>query len=457
MEDKKVTIINPTAETSNNPQSKLRVAAYVRVSTNMAEQLNSLVNQKRYYINTIKNNKHWIFAGIYADEGISGTSVKSRDGFNNMIADALEGKINLILTKSISRFARNTVDALVNIRKLKEHNIAVYFERENINTIDENGEFLITLLSSLAQEEAYSLSENVKWAIRKNYQKGIYPFHTKNFLGYENINGVITINPDEAKTIRLIYYLFLIGNTTHQINTILTGMELGTPGGQKKWHTNTIDNIVKNEKYCGNTLLQKTFISDNFNKREIRNTGQFPKYFIEGDHPAIIDPMVWGKAQEEHERRLAANNNSGNVLLRKMVCSKCNNVFNKYSRTDLKRYMVFYCCYNKYSKSNKCSMPVIHEATLLYVFKKSILLSLEQHPEIISRLICLISKHLKNKSRTSKIQFCLKTYYYVVHDSVMQLVIDRAIISKGSVTIDLINHERYFFKCSYTYELPSLK
>ncbi len=238
-----------------------RVAAYARVSTSSEEKLNSVEAQKSYYEEYIRKHEGWIYVGLYADEGFSGLSHFKRTEFNRMIYAAESGQIDLVVTKSISRFARNTVDTLTYIRRLKEKGVAVYFEKEDINTLDAKGEFLITLLSSMAQEESRSISENVKWGIRKRMADGIYHLPYSRFLGYEKGESTLAIVPNEASTIRYIYYLFLMGKTARCIATLPTESNITTPSGLNSWQPSAVMSILKNEKYCGNALLQKTYIS----------------------------------------------------------------------------------------------------------------------------------------------------------------------------------------------------
>ena len=236
---KKVHIIEKTASLPfavfSNEQRKKRVAAYARVSTEQDEQQSSYEAQVDFYTRHIKNNPEWEFAGVYTDEGISGTSTKKRDGFNRMIADALDGKIDLILTKSISRFARNTVDSLTAIRKLKEKGVEVYFEKENIHTMDAKGELMVTIMSSLAQEESRSISENVRWGKRKSMADGKFSLAYSHFLGYEKgEDGThLRIVEEEAEIIRKIYSLYLGGQTVRTIADYLTGQGIPTPSGKK--------------------------------------------------------------------------------------------------------------------------------------------------------------------------------------------------------------------------------
>lgn len=237
--------LNPAAPTVEH--QKRRVAAYARVSTDSDEQLSSYEAQVDFYTRHIQSNPEWEFVNVYTDEGISGTNTKKREGFNRMVADALDGRIDLILTKSISRFARNTVDTLTTVRKLKEKNVEVYFEKENIYTLDAKGEMMITIMSSLAQEESRSISENVTWGKRRSMEEGKFSLAYKCFLGYEKgEDGLPQIVEEEARIVRKIYQMFLDGKTVRTIADYLTGQGIPTPRGKEKWPVSTIISILTN-------------------------------------------------------------------------------------------------------------------------------------------------------------------------------------------------------------------
>ena len=241
--------INPFTATSDGKKIARKVAAYARVSTDLEEQQTSYEMQVKYYTEHIKGNSDWEFVGVYSDEGISGTSTAHREGFKQMIADALAGKIDLILTKSISRFARNTVDCLTTIRKLKEKGVEVQFEKDGIKTLDASGELLITIMSSLAQEESRSISENTKWGRRKRMAQGKFNMPYKIFLGYDpGPDYKPVINEEQAKIVRLIYQWYLDGLTCTQICRRLEGMGVKSPAGKDRWHTGTLYSILTNEK-----------------------------------------------------------------------------------------------------------------------------------------------------------------------------------------------------------------
>ena len=272
-----------------NARSRRKVAGYARVSTDSEEQLTSYEAQVDYYTKFIRSNPDWEFVDVYTDEGISATNTRHRDGFNRMIADALAGRIDLIVTKSVSRFARNTVDSLTAVRKLKEHGTEVYFEKEGIYTFDSKGELLITIMSSLAQEESRSISENVTWGQRKRFADGKVSLPYKSFLGYrKGPDGLPEIVPEEAEVVREIYKLFIQGKTVNWIATHLTSKAIPTPRGKERWQTSTIESILTNEKYKGSAVLQKKFTVDFLSKKMKVNEGEVPQYIVDQSHPAII-------------------------------------------------------------------------------------------------------------------------------------------------------------------------
>lgn len=255
----------------------LRVAAYCRVSTTLEQQETSYEAQVSYYTEKIKSNPNWKLAGIYADDGKSATNTKKRDDFNAMIEDCMAGKIDMVITKSVSRFARNTVDSLQNIRKLKEKNIAIFFEKEGVNTLESNGELLITILSSQAQEESRNLSENTRWGLVRRFENGIISVNHNKFLGYtKDENGELAIVPEEAELVRRIFRLYLEGSSIIQITKLLEEEGILTVTGKKKWCPGVIDKMLSNEKYMGDALLQKTYTIDFLSKKRVKNKGIVP-------------------------------------------------------------------------------------------------------------------------------------------------------------------------------------
>ena len=343
---------------ANTPSTqKLRVAAYARVSTDHEEQLTSYEAQVDYYTRYIKSRPDMEFMGLYADEGISAVSTAKRDGFKRMIKDALDGKFDRILTKSVSRFARNTVDSLTMIRKLKEKGVGVTFEKENTDTLDSKGELLITIMSSLAQEESRSISENTTWGQRKRFSDGKVTMPFSHFLGYDRgENGEPVINEEEAKIVRLIYKSFLDGKSVAAIARYLMSNNVPTPAGKKKWQTTTITSILTNEKYKGDALLQKTFTVDFLTKKTKRNDGEVQSYYVRGSHPAIVSEEVFDLAQSELRRRQESGRHicSDSIFAGKLVCGECGGLYgSKVWNSNSKYRRVIWQCNRKYGKNGR--------------------------------------------------------------------------------------------------------
>lgn len=338
-----ITVIPPrqtlgTGAETRQSVKKLRMAAYCRVSTDQEEQLLSYENQLNYYTTFIRNNSMYEFAGIYADEGISGTNTKKRDEFNRMIADCREGKIDRIITKSISRFARNTLDCLNYVRELKELGIGIIFEKENIDTLDAKGEVLLTILSSLAQDESRSISENSTWGIRRRFEKGQHKMSTKRFLGFDtDEDGKLVINRQQAPTVKRLYAEFLSGKTPDYIKRIFEREGVQNWDGGTKWQATTLISMLENEKYKGDAILQKSYTVDFLTKKRVMNQGEIQKFYIEDDHEALIEPWIWECVQLEMERRKKyleehgtnsySHNTESNPFASKVVCGLCNRVF----------------------------------------------------------------------------------------------------------------------------------
>lgn len=370
---------------------KRKVCGYARVSTDHDDQENSYNAQVDYYTNYIKSHADWEFVGIYTDEGISGTSTKRREGFKKMVADALAGKVSLIITKSASRFARNTVDSLSTIRKLKEHGVEVYFEKENIWTFDGKGELLITIMSSLAQEESRSISENTTWGQRKRFADGKVCVPFKRFLGYDRgPNGELVVNREQAKTVKLIYGLFLEGYTPHSIAVELTKRGLKTPGGKDLWSRSTVLSILSNEKYKGDAILQKTYCTDFLTKKFVKNDGsEIPKYYVQDDHEAIISADVFDEVQTEIERRKQGKGRYSGVGIfsSKLKCGECGGWYGAkvWHSTDKYRRVV-YQCNNKFKGENKCGTPHLTEEEIKTAFVKAVNRLVAERDEVIATI-----------------------------------------------------------------------
>lgn len=345
-----------------------KTAGYARVSTEQDEQTSSYEAQVDYYTKLIKGNPEWEFVNVYTDEGITGTNTKKRKGFNDMVADALEGKIELILTKSVSRFARNTVDSLVTIRRLKEAGCEVYFEKENIYTFDGKGELLLTIMASLAQEESRSISENVTWGKRKSAADGKVYVGYSHFLGYDKgaeKGGPMKINPEQAELVKRIYSDFMNGQTTFAIAQKLTDEGIPTPAGRTKWRATTIESILSNEKYKGCAILQKTYTADFLTKTIKANRGEVPQYYVEDSHEAIIQPDEWEAVQAELARRKALGRHySGNsVFASKLICGDCGGFYGPkvWNSTKPAYRRVVWQCNDKFKSGHNCGTPHLTE------------------------------------------------------------------------------------------------
>ena len=388
-----------TAESIENPGRK-KVAAYARVSTDREEQLSSYEAQMDYYTNYIKSREDWEFAGLYSDQGISATSTKHRFGFKEMIDDAMAGKINLIITKSVSRFARNTVDSLTTIRMLKDAGIAVIFEKENINTL-ENGEFLLTLMSSLAQEESRSISQNVTWGQRKRFADGKVSVAYSTFLGYDKgPDGSLVINEEQAKIVRLIFKLFLEGMTPHSIGKELERRGIKTVTGKDKWSPGAIRRMLSQEKYKGDALLQKEFTVDFLSKKMKKNEGEVPQYYITGDHPYIIEPAVFDLVQAELEKRGRSSSykySGVSIFSGKVKCGECGGWYGArtWHSTDKYRRIV-YQCNHKYGRNGQkgrmCSTPHLKEEEIKGAFVRGVNKLISEKDEVMKNMDTVIKQ-----------------------------------------------------------------
>ena len=285
-------------------EKKRNVCAYARVSTSSDIQLLSFDTQVSTYTNEIMNHSDWDFVGVYADEGKSGTNTTKRIQFNLMIEAARNGLIDLIITKSISRFARNTVDSIKLIQELRKKNVEIFFEKENISSFDPKIEFIISILSGMAEEESRSISENVKWGNTKRFEKGEFHVVTKRMLGYDYDEfGKLVINESEASTVRKVYEMFLTGSGATPIMRYLEENNIPTTLGKKQWNKTAVYGILKNEKYTGNALLQKTYRPSFKSKHTVNNKGELPQFYVVDSHPAIIPSEMFNKVQEMRKQK----------------------------------------------------------------------------------------------------------------------------------------------------------
>ena len=388
-------VVQQTVEDTTKNVKKKRVAGYARVSTDLEEQQTSYAAQVDHYTKYIKEKPKWEFVNVYTDEGISATNTKRREGFNQMIEDAMNGKIDLIITKSVSRFARNTVDSLVTVRKLKEKGVEIYFEKENIYTLDSKGELLITIMSSLAQEESRSISENVTWGQRKRFADGKVTLPYKQFLGYEKgDDGLPRIVESEAKIVRLIYKEFLNGKTPSYIAKYLTELKIPTPARKEKWKVSTVESILTNEKYKGDALLQKSFTVDFLTKKKKVNEGEIPQYYVNNSHPAIIQPEIFDLVQIEFQKRKSRTGRKSNagIFSGKVICGDCGGIYGTkvwHSTSQYRR--VILQCNDKFENEVKCKTPHFTEDELKEIFVQVFNDTIEEKELIISTLETIIT------------------------------------------------------------------
>lgn len=410
MSVKKVTVIPPKPEYSGDNRINIRpkrVAAYCRVSTDKEEQEHSFETQKEMYTEMIMMKPNWQLAGIYADEGITGTIAKKRPDFMRMIGDCRKGKIDIIITKSVSRFSRNNLDCLLYVRELKELGIPIIFEKEGIKTLQVSSELLITLFSGLSQAESESISMNVKIGKRQSLKNGNVPFCYKSFLGYKKgADGKPEIVPDEAKIIKRIYTEYLSGKSLLDIAKGLTSDGIPTARGKDKWSSTRVLSILKNEKYKGDALLQKTYIADCISKKSKKNNGELPMYYVENNHPAIIERNMFDCVQEEISRR----NSKGKVkqkgtktelgkysskyaLSELLFCGECGTPYRRVTWTNRGKKKVVWRCISRLDFGTKyCkNSPSIEETALQNAIAEAITQKAQSEGADVSR----IRSHLK--------------------------------------------------------------
>lgn len=405
---------------------KRRVAGYARVSTDHEVQATSYESQMRYYSEYINGRDDWEFVKMYSDEGISGTNTKLRTGFKSMVEDALDGKIDLIITKSVSRFARNTIDSLTTVRQLKEVGVEIYFEKENIWTLDSKGELLITIMSSLAQEESRSISENVTWGLRKQFAEGKVHFPYTNVLGFKaGEDGAIVVDQDEAKTVRYIFQQALIGKSPYHIAKDLTEQVIPSPSGKSHWNATTIKRMLRNEKYKGDALLQKTYTTDFLTKKKNINRGELPQYYVENNHEAIVDRETFDAVQQVLENK--GRKSSTTIFSSKLVCGDCGHFFgSKVWHSTSKYRRVIYQCNEKYKGISKCSTPHVTEEEVIQWFISAVNQVLDNRIEVIDNLYVLLS--IGNLEVIDEQIKVLETEAEVVSQLVANLVSENAII-----------------------------
>ena len=405
-------IIIPAKEESPQDQEKkknLRVAAYCRVSTKKDEQLNSYENQKAYYTEKIMVNPNWTMADIFADEGITGTSACKRKDFLRMIRQCRKGKIDMILTKSVSRFARNTVDTLSYTRELRSMGIPVIFEEQNINSIYPESEFLITIHGAFAQSESEGISSRVKWGKHQAMRTGKANIQYKTLLGYEkNPDGEMVVNAEQAETVRKIYELYLSGQTLRNIKETLETGGFKNSAGTTEWTTSNLRTILSDEKYCGDVLLQKTFIRDCISKQVIRNTGQLPMYLIQNHHEAIIPRERFDAVQMESRRRAQTGGTkksaltgmsrySGKYALSGLLfCGECGTTYRRVVWTQHGEKRAVWRCSSRldYGKKYCKESPTLDEAPLQQAVLAAINASMSGRKVLADQLVDAMEQEL---------------------------------------------------------------
>lgn len=400
-----VRVIPPTINTQESIREKykqLRVVAYCRVSTKQEEQLNSYETQKNYYTEKINAEPNWTLAGIFADKGITGTSIKKRDEFKKMIRLCRQGKVDMIITKSISRFARNTVDCLVHIRKLKEMGVDVFFEEQGIHSTQPGAEFYITIYGSIAQSESENISANVKWGKEQSAREGKVPFHYKNFLGFrKGEDGRPEIVPEQAQVIQFIYDSFLSGDSIGGIKDKLEELKIPSPSGKAEWHYSTIQSILKNEKYKGDGIINKTYIEDCISKKVRLNNGERVKFYVENNHEGIISSEKYALVQEELARRTSkpkikqkgtkteqGKYSSKYALTELLVCGECKTPYRRCTWTMKGQKKIVWRCINRldYGKKYCHKSPTIEESVLQCAIMKAIGRTAMQNAEVLRTL-----------------------------------------------------------------------
>ena len=393
---------------------RLRVGAYCRVSTEEEEQQSSYEVQCSYYTEKIITNPDWIFVDIFADEGITGTSTKKRDDFNRMIRMCKQGKIDLILTKSISRFARNTLDTIKYTRMLRAMGIGIYFEKENINTLDMDSEMLITMLGAFAQAESESISRNVAWGKRKAIQDGkVYVNFNRLYGFYIKEDGTPGINTEQADSVKFMFTRYMAGDSTRIIARKLNEAGFPTPSGKNAWEAATIKVILKNEKYCGDVLAQKTFKDSVIGGKVQKNIGQLPQVLIRNNHPAIIGRELFYEVQEEMKRRTAikspsANSSTGRscysskyALSERLVCGECGTLYRRCTWTNRGKKKVVWRCVSRLDHGTKyCKQsPSMEETALQKAIIDAINSSLDPKEKLVQGItdnVILMLKPQKN-------------------------------------------------------------
>lgn len=439
-QEKQIIIIpaNPLVAQNRTFPRQLRAAAYCRVSTDQEEQLTSYEAQVAYYTDKIMSNPEWTLAGIFADEGITGTSVKKRTNFLRMIRLCRKGKIDIILTKSISRFARNTVDCLNYIRELKELGIAVIFENENINTMKADTEIIITMLAGFAQAQSESISQNVRWGKRQAFKSGKVSFQYSRIYGYERgENNKPRVVPEQAAVVRRIFQSYLAGSSVPDIKRMLEAEGIAAAGGKPQWSVGALQYMLRNEKYCGDALLQKTFVENCISKKTRKNNGELPKYLVQNHHEAIIDRTLFEKVQAEIARRAGKRKVSDKTsktgqskysgryaLTELLICGNCGTPYKRVTWSKRGKKKIVWRCISRLDYGTKyCkSSPTVDEERLQAAVLKAINTMMSNRERLIGILKTNLEITLSEKSSGATNPYAIENRIRELQDSMMELV-----------------------------------
>lgn len=429
---------NHLANQNKTVTRQLRVAAYCRVSTDQEEQLTSYEAQVAYYTEKIMTNPEWTMAGIFADEGITGTSVKKRTDFLKMIRLCRKGKIDMILTKSISRFARNTVDCLNYVRELKELGIAVIFETENINTLKTDTEVFITMLAGFAQAQSESMSQSIRWGKRQSFKSGKVTFQYKRIYGYERgEDDKPRVIPEQAEVVRRIFESYLAGMSVANIKKMLESENIPAAGGKPQWSEGALQYLLRNEKYCGDALLQKTYVESCLSKKTKKNNGELPKYLVQNHHAAIIDRYLFERVQAEIARRAGKRKvsdktsktqqskySSRYALTELLVCGECGAAFRRVTWAKRGKKKVVWRCISRLDYGTKyCKKsPTIEEDRLHTAVLHAINTMMSDREKLIGIIRTNLAATLSEKNG----------------DTVNPLVIENRIHELEGVTMELV-------------------
>ena len=447
---------NPLLTSKKNEYKQLNVAAYCRVSTDSEDQLQSYDAQVKYYTEHICKNPKWHFVGIYADEGISGTLVNKRERFKDMIKDCEKGKIDLILTKSVSCFARNTVDSLNYVRRLKAMGIGVFFEEQNIDTLTTDSEMFIGLYSVMAQAESENISDNVKWGIRKRMSDGTFSFHFQTYGYRKGDDGQPEIVPEEANVIRKIFSMYLDGATVDTIIDYLQRNDIPNRKGETNWHRETIRLMLGNEKYVGDMLMQKTFRTDCISKKVKVNNGELPKYLISNNHPAIIDRETFKMVQQERSRRAGKRKTSDKTitelgkysskyaLTELLVCGECGSPYRRRTINSHGEKKIYWRCLNRIEHGSKyCTKSIgIEEKKLQNTICRAISEVMPNREEMLKAIKATLEFAISGEKET------LNKYNIELNIKQLQdeadMLMERAMKTEG-------DQERYFVEIEKLY------